>query len=130
MSMQQMRRDVCLTVVGSRNTGNRGVNPQGQFMLKDNPVVKKLVETGEERIGKLAQQLLANEKFVAALQKLISTSLAAKDTVEKSLRHGLAAMNLPTASDLQELRGTLEQLERRVSTLTEKVARMEEAAKQ
>ena len=29
--------------------------------LKDNPVMKKLVETGEERIGKLAQQLLSNE---------------------------------------------------------------------
>ena len=30
-------------------------------MLKNNPVMKKLVETGEERIGKLAQQLLSNE---------------------------------------------------------------------
>ena len=28
--------------------------------LKDNPVMKKLVETGEERIGKLAQQLLSS----------------------------------------------------------------------
>jgi hypothetical protein len=36
-------------------------------MLKNNPVVKKLVETGEERVGKLAQALLSNERFVMAI---------------------------------------------------------------
>ena len=41
-------------------------------MLKNNPVVKKLVETGEVRIGKLAQQLLSNEKFVGAVQSIVS----------------------------------------------------------
>ena len=40
-------------------------------MLKNNPVVKKLVETGEVRIGKLAQQLLSNEKFVGTVQTIV-----------------------------------------------------------
>jgi hypothetical protein len=31
-------------------------------MLKDNPVMKKLVATGEERIGKIAQQLLSDRE--------------------------------------------------------------------
>ena len=48
-------------------------------MLKDNPVMKKLVATGEERIGKIAQQLLANEKFVATVQTLVSRTLSAKE---------------------------------------------------
>ena len=46
-------------------------------MLRDNPVMKKLVETGEERIGKLTQQLLSNEKFIGTVQTLVSRSLAA-----------------------------------------------------
>ena len=39
-------------------------------MLKNNPMVKRIVETGEERVSKLTQQLLANEKFVATVQAL------------------------------------------------------------
>ena len=49
-------------------------------MLKNNPMVKKLVQTGEERVGKLASTLLSNENFVAAVQSLVSKSLAAKGT--------------------------------------------------
>ena len=64
-------------------------------MLKNNPVMKKLVETGEERIGKIAQQLLSNEKFVATIQTLVSRTLSAKGTLDKSLRSALSAMNLP-----------------------------------
>ena len=61
-------------------------------MLKNNPVMKRLVETGEERIGKIAQQLLSNEKFVATLQGLVSRTLAAKGMLDKNLRSALAAM--------------------------------------
>lgn len=91
-------------------------------MLKDNPVVKKIVETGEERIGKLAQQLLANEKFVAMIQKLVASSLAAKGTVDKSLKTALAAMNVPSSSDVDELKARLSSLERTVSSLKEQVS--------
>ena len=44
-------------------------------MLKDNPVMKKLVATGEERIGQIAQQLLANEKFVGTIQSVVTRTL-------------------------------------------------------
>jgi hypothetical protein len=90
-------------------------------MLKNNPMMKRLVETGEERIGKLAQQLLSNEKFVAAIQGLVSRSLAAKGTLDKSLRTALAAMNLPSTADLELLRGKVEDLERLLSTIEKKV---------
>ena len=90
-------------------------------MLKNNPMMKRLVETGEERIGKIAQQLLSNEKFVAAIQGLVSRSLAAKGTLDKSLRTALAAMNLPSTADLELLRGKVEDLERLLSTIEKKV---------
>ena len=90
-------------------------------MLKNNPVMKKLVETGEERIGKIAQQLLSNEKFVMAIQSIVSRTLAAKGTLDKSLRTALAVMNLPSTADLEQLRSKVEDLEKLLASIEEKV---------
>src|SRR6516225_6666964 len=90
-------------------------------MLKNNPVMKKLVESGEERIGKLAQQLLSNEKFVAAIQTTVSRTLAAKGTLDKSLRSALAAMNLPSTADVEALRSKVDDLELLLASIESKV---------
>lgn len=90
-------------------------------MLKNNPVMKKLVETGEERVGKLAQQLLSNEKFVAAVQGLVSRSLAAKGTLDSALRSALSAMNLPSSADVESLRAKVDDLERLLSSVESKL---------
>ena len=90
-------------------------------MLKNNPVVKKLVETGEERVGKLAQQLMSNEKFVAMVQTLVSRSLAAKGTLDSALRGALSAMNLPSTADLEQLRTKVDDLERLLTSVESKV---------
>lgn len=90
-------------------------------MLKNNPVMKKLVETGEERVGKIAQQLLSNDKFVVAIQTLVSRSLAAKGTLDKSVRAALSAMNLPSSGDMELLRGKVEDLEKLLSSIESKV---------
>jgi polyhydroxyalkanoate synthesis regulator phasin len=90
-------------------------------MLKNNPMVKKLVQTGEERVGKLASTLLSNENFVAAVQSLVSKSLAAKGTVDKSLRSALAAMNLPSSADVESLRSKVEELDRLLTSVEKKV---------
>jgi len=90
-------------------------------MLRDNPMVKKLVETGEERVGKLAQQLLSNESFVAMVQSLVSHSLSAKGTLDKSLRAALGAMNLPSSEDVESLRSKVEDLERLLASVETKL---------
>jgi len=90
-------------------------------MLKNNPVMKKLVATGEERVGKLAQQLLSNERFVSAVQTIVSRSLSAKGTLDKSLRTALGAMNLPSTGDLEILREKVDDLERLLSNVEAKV---------
>ena len=38
-------------------------------MLRENAVFKKMIATGEERMSKIAAQLLGNETFMGALQK-------------------------------------------------------------
>ena len=90
-------------------------------MLKDNPMVKKLVETGEERVGKLAQALLSNERFVAALQMLITRTLSAKGVLDKSLRSALAAMNLPSTEDVESLRRKIADLDATLGRIESKL---------
>jgi len=90
-------------------------------MLKNNPMYKKLVATGEERIGKIAQQLLSNEKFVTAIQSLISRTLQAKGTLDKSIRSALGAMNLPSTADLEIIREKIDDLERLLGQVEGKV---------
>jgi hypothetical protein len=99
-------------------------------MLKDNPVMKKLVETGEERLGKIAQQLLSNEKFVAMVQGLVSRSLAAKGTMDTALRTALSAMNLPSTADLELLRTKVDDLEKLLASVESKVDTLVNAKKQ
>lgn len=90
-------------------------------MLKDNPVMKKLVATGEERVGKLVQQLMSNEKFVTGVQTLVSKALSAKGTLDKSIQSALSAANLPSTADLDSLREKIDDLERLLSQLESKV---------
>jgi len=90
-------------------------------MLKNNPMMKRLVETGEERMGRLVQQLLSNETFVATVQTIVSRSLAAKGTLDKSIRAALSAMNLPSAADLENVRTKVGDLERMISSLEAKI---------
>jgi polyhydroxyalkanoate synthesis regulator phasin len=98
-------------------------------MLKDNPVMKKLVATGEERVGKLVQQLMSNEKFVAGIQSMISRALSAKGTVDKSIRTALSAMNLPSTGDLETLREKIDELEKLLGSLEGKVDRLVDTKK-
>jgi hypothetical protein len=90
-------------------------------MLKNNRMMKRLVETGEERIGKLAQQVLSNEKFVSTVQNIVSRSLAAKGTLDRSLRTALAAINLPSTGDLEGLSRKVDDLERLLNSVEGKV---------
>lgn len=89
--------------------------------LMDNPMMKRLVETGEERVGKMAQQLLSNEKFVLAIQTLVSRTLAAKGTLDKSLRGAMSAMNLPSTSDVESLQAKVEDLESMLASVEKKL---------
>lgn len=89
--------------------------------LKDNPVMKRLVERGEERVSKLATQLLASERFAATLQTVVQRTLGAKGFMDKNLRLALSAMNLPSSGDIRALHDRLDDLERVVGELDGKI---------
>ncbi len=87
--------------------------------------MRKMVEAGEAGIGRLAGQLLSNERFVGAVQAIVSRTLAAKGTLDKSLRAALSTMNLPTTADVETVERKLEELERTIAELEERLSRVE-----
>ena len=95
-------------------------------MLRDNEVLKKMIATGEERMSKLASQLLQNEILMGALQKTVSAALEAKATAERAAQTALGAMNIPTSGDVKKLEGKIEELEKVFEGLSAKIAELQQ----
>jgi chromosome segregation ATPase len=94
-------------------------------MLRENPMFKKMIATGEERMSKLASQLLGSEKFMEALQKTVAAALEAKATAERAAHTALGAMNIPTSADVRKLERKIEELEKVFDGLTAKIAELQ-----
>src|SRR3954469_19795254 len=95
-------------------------------MLRDNEMFKKMIATGEERMSKIASQLLSNEKFMGALQKTMSAALDAKGKAERAAQTALGAMNIPTSGDVRKLEGKIEELEKVFEGLSAKIAELQQ----
>ncbi len=96
-------------------------------MLKGNPMMKRLVERGEERVSKLATQLLSSERFASTLQTVVQRTLNAKGFMDRNLRLALSAMNLPSTGDVRALHERLDDLERLIAEVDEKIHGLAEA---
>ncbi|HEY5678067.1 MAG TPA: hypothetical protein VIR81_14835 [Myxococcales bacterium] len=94
-------------------------------MLRDNTVFKKMIATGEERMSKIASQLLSNETLMGALQKTMSAALEAKATAERAAQSALGAMNIPTSGDVRKLEGKIDELEKVFDGLSAKIAELQ-----
>jgi len=90
--------------------------------LRENPLLKKMIATGEERMSKLAANLLTNEKLMGVVQKTFRAALDAKGLVEKNLQAALSTLNVPTANDVKKLEGKLEELEKVFESLSSRIA--------
>ncbi|HEY5677177.1 MAG TPA: hypothetical protein VIR81_10335, partial [Myxococcales bacterium] len=96
--------------------------------LLKNPMVQRALAAGEERVGKLVAGLLSSERVMQGVQTVVSSALQAKSTFDRGVRTAMQAVNLPTTSDVEELRRKLSELETMLDGLADKVARGEEAA--
>jgi hypothetical protein len=95
--------------------------------LLKNPLVKKALEAGEERVGKVVAAVLSNERVMAGVQSAVSSAMNARAAVEKGVRSAMQAVNLPTTEDVDELKKRLAELESIIDGLA---ARMERAGEQ
>ena len=98
-------------------------------MIKENPMVKRMIEMGEEQVGKLTQQLLSSEKFVSAVQTTVNNTLKAKGLLDKNIRLALSAMNLPSVADVENLKTKLEDLDQTIRRLEEGLNRLADQQK-
>ncbi len=83
-------------------------------MIQDllrNPLLKKALAAGEERMGKVVTQLLSNERVMHGVQTVVASALNAKSTLDRGVRTAMQAVNLPTTDDVEELRRKLSEIE-------------------
>lgn len=88
---------------------------------KNEGIREKMTRQGEEAIGKFAQELLENPVVSGALS-------AAMETRERAMRAqeaALAALNLPSASDLERLTRRLRSVSQRLEGVEDALDRME-----
>src|ERR1700740_869461 len=91
-------------------------------MSEDKGIRGRVVKEGEEAIGKLAQELLDNPVVSGALS-------AAFETRERAMRAqelAMAALNLPSASDLERLTRRLRSVSQRLEGIEDGLDRLEE----
>jgi len=89
--------------------------------LLKNPVVKRALAAGEERVGKVVTQLLSNERVMHGVQTFVARALDAKATFDRGVRTAAQAVSLPTTEDVEELRKRLSELEAMLDGLAARV---------
>ncbi len=89
-------------------------------MLK-NPVLKRAIAVGEERMGKVVGRLLSSERVTTGLQSLVSSAVRTRETFDRGVRQALHAVNLPSAADVDALKKKLDEIESMIDGLADKV---------
>jgi hypothetical protein len=96
--------------------------------LLRNPMVKRALSVGEERMGKLVTQLLSSERVMHGVQTVVASALNAKSTFDRGVKTAMQAVNLPTTEDVEELRRKLSELEVMLDGLAARVGSSQAAA--
>jgi hypothetical protein len=95
-------------------------------MASEHNAVKTILSLGEEAMGDVVKQLLANETFVTAMQKAVVGGISAKRNIDKSLTGVLGLVNIPTVDDVDKVRARLTEVEELVAELTTRLEKINE----
>lgn len=95
---------------------------------KHDGAVRTILGLGEERMGEVVNQLLANEVFVQAMQRAISGSIGAKRNLDKGVSTLLSLVNVPTLDDVDKVKEKLDELEETIGEIAERVERLSRRA--
>lgn len=91
---------------------------------KHDGAVRTILGLGEERMGEVVNQLLANEVFVQAMQRAISGSIGAKRNLDKGVSTLLSLVNVPTLDDVDRVKEKLDELEETIGEIATRVERL------
>jgi uncharacterized protein YlxW (UPF0749 family) len=92
------------------------------------PMLRRALAAGEERMGRAVGRLLASERVTTGLQTLVTSALQAKQTFDRGVEQALHAANLPSREDVATLREKLTELESMIDGLAHKVEGVPEPA--
>ena len=93
--------------------------------LSHDVVMKRIMDRGEEMIGKITNQVLSNEQFLTALQTIITRAVATKSRVDKNVQHALSSLNLPSTADLQKMNDRIGDLEELLEGVNDRLKSIE-----
>lgn len=89
--------------------------------LKRDQVVKKIMDKGEEVIGRAANQLMSNEKFMLAVQQVIAKAMETKVVVDKNVQQALSGLNIPSTADIRKFMDKMGEVEELLDGVSEKL---------
>ena len=95
--------------------------------MSEQTAVKTILSLGEERMGDVVRQLLANESFVSAMQQAVVGGIEAKRSIDKGVSSVLGFVNIPTIDDVDKVRGRLAEVEELVQLLTSRLEALSES---
>ena len=93
-------------------------------MESDTHILKRLYGLGEERLGRLAEELLANPRVADAFSAALRRAFETKGRVDRNMQTILALLNLPSRADLIRLVTKLEAIQGSLVNLNLKVDRL------
>jgi hypothetical protein len=91
---------------------------------EDNAILKRLYGFGEERLARLAEELLANPRFAEAFSRALQSALATKGKMDRNMQTLLGLLNLPSRKDVNRLLTKLEAIQGNLVNLNLKVDRL------
>lgn len=90
-------------------------------------MLKKIKDTSEAQLGRIAERLLSNEKFMAAVQKVVEQTLRTREQVEAMSRFALGTLNVPSRADLDRVSRKVEEIEELLDELGTKLDGLEQS---
>ncbi len=93
-----------------------------QLPSRTKSFVEKLSRQGEEALGKVAEELIANPVVNGA----ISRAFEAREKAVQAQEAALGALNLPSAADIERVTRRLRSLSQRLEGIEDAIDRLEE----
>lgn len=85
---------------------------------------KRLIEAGEERLGQIAEEVLASPQVADALGAALNRAARTKGTLDRNMQLVLGALNVPTRQDYNKILGKIEALQGSLVNLNIKLDRL------
>src|SRR5881628_1392472 len=90
----------------------------------DTHILKRLLDLGEDRLGRLAEELLSNPRVADTFSTALQKAFEAKGRVDRNMQTVLGLLNLPSRADMTRLLTKLEAIQGSLVNLNVKVDRL------